>query len=151
MAAVVLLFLALGMIPLFQQAIVSNRGGLEYTEVSQYATSRVEELLQLPFDHPLLEVTAADERVHGEYFSRADERWIDYDPSNDPPDPATWTRVTQIQDFSVDDLTTPLDAGAPPSQVHLKQITVTVESEREAAGALGPGKSIRVRTYKSQG
>ena len=46
------------------------------------------------------------------------------------------------------DLTAPLADTAPPANVHLKEITVTVQSTR--SGPLGVGKAITVRHFKSQ-
>ena len=63
-------------------------------------------------------------------------------------DSAIWTRTTTIRQFSVTDLTAPLADTAPAANVHLKEITVAVESAR--GGPLGVGKRITVRLFKSQ-
>ena len=146
-AAVILLVIALGMVPLFTRAITSNVEGFENTEVSNYARSRAEEFLQYPFNSPQLTVEAGkDVREIKDFYSQDQHAWVDPEPTDEV---VLFTRTTQIRQFGINDLENPLDGGALPTAVHLKEITVTLEG-RGINDAFGTGKKITVRTLKSQ-
>lgn len=145
-AAVLLLMIAVGILPMFTRSIVSNAEGFDHSQVTNFARTRAEEFFQLPFDNPDLTVTAGTELVFDEYYSQSTSKWVD--GAAPPEDTALWTRTTTVRQFSVTDLTTPLADTAPAGNVHLKEITVTVRSPR--AGPLGVGKEITVRLFKSQ-
>ena len=146
-AAVLLLLIAIGVLPMFTRSMVSNAEGFDHSRVANFARGRAEEFYQLPFDSPELTLAAGNELVFDEHYSQNKKRWVDGAAVEDG-DTALWTRTTTIRQFGVDDLTTPLAATAPDINVHLKEITVAVESER--AGPLGVGKRITVRLFKSQ-
>ena len=59
-AAALLLIIALGILPLFSRSIISNRQGLDSTEVSNMARTQMEEYAQLPFNHLMLTVPDGD-------------------------------------------------------------------------------------------
>ena len=145
-AAVLLLMIAIGVLPLFTRSIISNAEGFDHTRVTSFARARAEEFMQLPWDNPNLELMAGTERVFDEYYSQSSSAWVDGVAPAD--DPALWIRTTTIRQFNADDLATPLDDTAVPENVHLKEITVAVQSTR--AGPLGVGKQITVRLFKSQ-
>ena len=146
-AAVLLLLIAVGVLPMFTRSMVNNAEGFDHSRVANFARGRGEEFFQLPFDSPELTLTAGTERVFDEHYSQNKKKWVDGATAEDG-DSALWTRTTTIRQFGVDDLTTPLAATAPDINVHLKEITVAVQSER--AGPLGVGKRITVRLLKSQ-
>jgi prepilin-type N-terminal cleavage/methylation domain-containing protein len=153
-AAGILLVVALGVLPIFAQAIVNNRAGADYTQATNYAKSELERLYALPFSNPLLQVVG-DETERVQYFSLAQQKWIDGEaPTADPP---LWTRTTTIRQYGLGGLvdldkdgTTddPLPGGTPDTFVHVKEIEVRVESGR-SGGPLGAGKRITLRVYKS--
>ncbi len=138
--------IAIGVLPLFTRSIVSNVEGFDHTQVAGFARDRGEEFIQLPFDSPELKLLTGTERVFDEYYSQNDSRWID--GTAPPEDTALWTRTTTIRQFDVTDLTTPLADTTPVENVHLKEITVAVQSTR--SGPLGLGKQITVRLFKAQ-
>ena len=146
-AAVLLLMIAVGILPMFTRSIVSNAEGFDHSQVANHARARAEEFFQLPFDSPDLTPTAGTELVFDEYYSKNESEWVD-GATVELDDNALWTRTTTIRQFNVDDLTTPLDASAASANVHLKEITVNVQSTR--GGPLGVGKRITVRVFKSQ-
>lgn len=172
-AGVLLMAIALGILPLFTRALRENRSGAESTDVSNVARSQVEEFLQLPWGSPKLVLVAGDAnggtvKVFGDFFSDADKRWKacndplppDCDPANclvPVADPARWTRTTCIRQFSNEDVTDDgvlsdaeaLAFDADPSQIHLKEIVVRVQSVGQSA-VFGPAKRLTVRTLKSQ-
>lgn len=146
-AALILLVIALGMVPLFTRSITSNVEGFENTEVSNFARSRAEEFLQYPFNSPRLTVPVGQDTLTvKDYYSNRDDKWVDTLPSGDVE---LFTRTTEIRQFGINDLDNPLSGGADPTAIHLKEITVTVEG-RGIADAFGTGKKITVRTLKSQ-
>jgi Tfp pilus assembly protein PilV len=145
-AAVLLLMIAVGILPMFTRSIVSNAEGFDHSQVANFARGRAEEFFQLPFNSPELTLLVGVDRVFDEYYSQNTRSWVD--GAVPVGDNALWTRTTTIRQFSVTDLTAPLADTAPPANVHLKEITVTVQSTR--SGPLGVGKAITVRHFKSQ-
>lgn len=144
-ASVILLVISLGMVPLFTRAIGSNRSGFDYTQVSNFARSRAEEFFQYPFNSAQLTIAAGNtERKVTDYFSSQNHDW---EASLTSGDFALFTRTTTIRQFGVLDLKTPLDGGAPPAGVHLKEITVAITGQDVP---LSTGKAITVRLLKSQ-
>lgn len=146
-ASVILLVIALGLVPLYTRSIRSNTDGFDYTRVSNMAKSRAEEYMQLPFDDPLLIVPGGtDQSVANDFYSQQQHEWFPAIPDGDA---ALFSRTTTVRQFSIGDVTTPLDGNAGPNAVHLKEITVAVQGNR-AGAAFGPGKTIVVRVFKSQ-
>ncbi len=153
-AGVILLVIALGLLPLYTRSVRSNVEGFDYTQVSNFAKSRAEELLQLPFNSPRLTVSAGQEQEEvQDFYSQKEHRWIDkaaWPAAESGGDTALFTRTATIRQFSITDLLNPLPGDAPPDAVHLKEITVAVQGSREVGHAFGSGKAIAVRVLKSQ-
>jgi type II secretory pathway pseudopilin PulG len=152
-AALILMVVALGVLPLFSRAMASNLSGSESTSLANMAATRAEELYQLAFDHDLLTVpVGATEVISDEVWTAEQKRWIGGDELG--TDTALWTRQTRVRQFNVNDLLdadpTPLDGGAPAGSVHVKEIEVEVRTARQGSVALGPAKSLRVRLFKAQ-
>lgn len=162
LASLILLLIAVGILPLFTRAMASNVAGSDSTYVSNMATERTEEFLQLNFDaEPLRLDDGATSRVYNEVHIRDypsagssdyEEVWIDGTLADVPAeDRAQWTRVTTIRQYSITDLATPLPGtpGTDPNgAVHVKEIEVAVAGLREG-GPIGASKEITVRTLKS--
>ena len=153
-AAAILLVVALGVLPIFSQAIVNNRAGADYTQVTNIAKSELERLYSLPFWSPELEVAGA-ETVRPEYFSQKDQKWVDGNASSS--DPALWTRTTFIRQYGLGGIVDtdkdgkldgPLPGGTPSAQVHVKEIEVRAGSGF-GGGPLSRGKRITLRVYKA--
>jgi len=146
-ASVIMLVIALGMVPLFTRSISSNIEGFESTEVANHAKSRAEEFLQYGFNAPRLTVPFGQDALEVvDYYSNAQERWVDTVPSGEV---SLFTRTTRVRQFGFNDLTTPLSGSTPSDGVHLKEITVTIQGAG-LNGAFGTGKQISVRVFKSQ-
>jgi prepilin-type N-terminal cleavage/methylation domain-containing protein len=153
-AAVILLVVALGILPLFAQAIANNRAGADSTQVTNIAKSELERLYSLPLWSPELEVVGP-ETVRPAYFSLKDQKWVaGTAPADDPP---LWTRTTTLRQYGLGGIVDadkdgkldgPLPGGTPQAQVHVKEIEVRAESGR-GAGPLGGGKRITLRVYKA--
>jgi len=150
-ASVIMLFVALGIITLFTMSAASNLQGSESTKAANYARERLELLWQVPFSDPQLTITgSATDKKSYEYYDVLTRKWVTM-AGPTPPGSATWTRVTTVRQFAVDNLTTPLsgDIGvANPQQVQMKEIKVEVHNGR-VGGALGGGKELTLLAYRS--
>jgi prepilin-type N-terminal cleavage/methylation domain-containing protein len=147
-AAAIFLILALGILPLFTQAIRSNASGRDATDVSNFGKSKVEELLDVPFD-TLVVPNGQTQGVTTEYWSSSAKAWKTGTPSID----AIWFRTTTIRQFSLGDLLDngiadkPLPGGTPVEQVHFKEIVVEVRGLPR--GPLAGGSTLTVRRLRA--
>lgn len=151
-AAAIFLIIALGILPLFTQAIRNNMAGRDATDVSNLGKSRVEELLQVPFD--ALQVPAAGTvGVLTEFYSQRDRQWKTFTPPLPTDDPALWLRTTRVRQYSLSDLlddgvaNNPLPGNTPVLQIHFKEIEVEVRSANK--NPLGSGKSLTLRRLRA--
>jgi hypothetical protein len=146
------LAIALGVVPMFTQSMVSNSSGNDSTKASNFARARTEELMQLPFNHLDLTIEAGAEKMTQDYYSTVDASWRPY------PIPAgktaEWSRVTTIRQYNVDaldddlvEVSEALPADTDPSFVHIKEIQVGVAQ----VGGLfnSAAKQVTVRTLRS--
>lgn len=157
-AAVILLVILLGIVPLFLRASVNRQAGRESTSVGSFARSRAETLLQLPFEHEAVSVPPGQAALEvTEYLDPDTDEWSLDDALADE---AAWVRTTRVEQFGTadlldgdtdgdgDSLDTPLPGGTNPRSVQLKQIEVAVTSPREA-GPFGAGEELTVRVLKA--
>jgi len=157
-AAVILLVVLLGIIPLFLRSMSNRQAGLESTAVGSYARTRAETLLELPFDHPELTVPAGNTELEVvEYLPLGDREWTT--DAAQAPD-AAWVRTTHVRQFGTgdlldgdtdgdgDSLDQPLPGGTNPRSVQIKEIEVAIKSNREA-GPLEAGEELTVRVLKA--
>lgn len=157
-AAVLLLFILLGILPLFLRSSVNRVAGREATDVGSFARSSAEALLQLPFDHQDVSVPPGDaELVLVDYLLPGSEVW-----TRDPgaADQAQWVRTVRVRQFGTgdlldgdsdgdgDDLDDPRPGGSDPRSIQLKEIEVAVTSPRDG-GPFGAGEEITVRVLKA--
>lgn len=154
-AAGILLIVALGILPIFSQAIVNNRSGADYTTATNHAKSELERLFALPFSSPELDLAGAAAAVRTEFFSQATQQWVGTVASDDQ---AVWTRTVTIRNFGLGGMVDfdqdgtvdgPLGAGAAQSSIHAKEIEVQVVSGRVTGNVFGVGKRITLRVFKA--
>ncbi len=103
-AAAILLIIALGLLPLFTQAIVNNSLGNDYTQASTHSKVELETLQKMPFEN--LDLALADGQLQAVRASYLEQgivghpvgplRWL-----ADEPDGPLWTRTTQIRQYNV--------------------------------------------------
>lgn len=148
-AAAIFLIIAVGVLPLFVQSMRNNVAGRDATDISHVAKSRVEELLQVPYE-TLQIPPGSTESVVEEHWSSTTKSWKTGTPTaND----AVWLRTTRIRQFELADLTadgvanTPLDGGTPAGRVHFKEIVVEIRSASE--NILSSGKSLTLRMLRA--
>lgn len=156
-AFTILLISIIGILPMFMRSIMNNHAGNSYTRLSHSGRSQVEELFQLDFDDPRLQIPAGQTEASIEqYWSAEEEIWKDGVP---PAGTYPWTRRTTVRQYGIDAVDTTLssldfnhagalDGGLVNEFVHLKEITVEVMSQ--GAGSLGPRRDLVLRTLKAK-
>jgi Tfp pilus assembly protein PilV len=151
-AALLFLAVALGVVPMFTQSMISNTSGNDSTKAANFARARAEELTQIPFNHEDLTVELGSDKTLQEYYTSSDAQWHVYPiPVGTIPE---WTRTTIVRQYNVDALddddvqiAEALPAGSDPSFIHLKEIQVTVEQ----GGSIftSSAKAITVRKLRA--
>ena len=157
-ASLLLIFIVLGIVPLFVRSMANNSGGNTFNQLNNFGKSQVEEIFQLDFDHPRLTIPAGETEVKIEdYWSAADKTWkAGPTPAGET---ALWLRTTTVRQFSVaavDKVRKTLDfesasalgGGAAGSNVHLKEIIVEIRNA--SSGPLGPQRTLELRTLKAK-
>ncbi len=148
-AALILLFIALGLIPLFARSLRDNAAGSDSTQASNHSKARLEEYLQLPFNNQSLTLASGsttlgsnDSWAQGAYgdIGDADEGWWPGAPTNRGR--LLWGRNTTVRQYGITDLDdgrldNPLPGGTQPIFVHLKEVEVRMETERDQGNAVG--------------
>ena len=155
-ASFLLVTVLLAIVPLFMRSIQNNAAGNDHSQISNYSKSQVEELFQLDFDSPRLDIPAGQTEVStDEHWSRADHEWKAGLPVSGL---SPWIRTTTVRQYNISAIdsdptnfdfakTGALDGGAGAGSVHLKEIIVSVRSN---SGALGPSRRIVLRTLKAK-
>lgn len=148
-AALILLFIALGLIPLFARSLRDNSSGNDSTQASNHGKARLEEYLQLPFNNQALTLAAGattlgtnESWAQGGYadIGDADEGWWPGVPAGRGR--LLWNRSTTVRQYGISDLDdgrldNPLPGGTQPIFVHLKEVEVRLETERDRGNAVG--------------
>jgi Tfp pilus assembly protein PilV len=159
-AALILLFIALGLIPLFARSLRDNTSGNDSTQASNHGKAKLEEYLQLPFNNQSLALAPASTSVTvGESWAQGDatqvgdanEGWWAGAPAGRGK--LLWSRQTVVRQYGITDLDDgklgdPLPGGTEPVFVHLKEVEVRLESEREPGNPLGGGRVVTFRMVK---
>jgi Tfp pilus assembly protein PilV len=146
-AAVLLLFVALSLVPVFTMAARSNVTGQDNTKAANFARERLEQIWALSLDDPMIAVTSGTATNIDEYYLDSTRTWTLL--SGTVPASASWTRRTTIRNFTEANLTTPLPA-ASSNGTEMKEITVEVRSTRDKAGPFGGGKTVSILAYKGK-
>lgn len=146
-AAGILFIVAIGLIPLFSRALISNQAGADATRSSQEGISQVERLYQLDFNNAVLNPGTSDE-----YYLKSDGLWHAGTPPAGVVTP--WTRTTTVQQFNLGDLDDDgvfngsVPAGPDPVFIHIKQIDVRVVAGRDPRNPIGTRRGLTLRTLK---
>lgn len=167
-AAALLMFIALGLIPLFVRSIRNNETGSDYSAGSNGSKSGLEVSSQIDIKSKTLEVpSGATEVVVRDSWTQGDPTRIG-DPNEGTwwPDAPTdkglilWRRETTTHDFSMGDLDKQREdytldpderevgtGSAPNPFAQLKEVEVILESESDSA-ILGGGRRVSFRSLK---
>ncbi|HEX6898783.1 MAG TPA: prepilin-type N-terminal cleavage/methylation domain-containing protein [Thermoanaerobaculia bacterium] len=160
-AAAILLIIALGLIPLFTRSILDNNSGNDATQATNHGKTRLEDLIQIPFNHQRLDVPAGSqvgqsvETWTSGALNRAgdaNERWWDGATPPVGSGEVLWTRTTRVRQFSVNDLDdgvldNPQPGGTQPIFVQLKELEVQLENGKRGT-LLGGSQALTVRVVK---
>lgn len=154
-AAGILLFILLGLLPIFTRSAVSNSSGNQYTQLTNAAKSELERLIDLPIDNAEVVLpNGANSLVTTTYYSGVTKTWVDATTlgSEEP----IWNRKVTIQQCDligfVDGRCATLQPGGvvPPAQ--LRQIDVEVSPGRTgtstALALLGLTKKVTLSSIK---
>jgi type II secretory pathway pseudopilin PulG len=160
-AAAILLIIALGLIPLFTRSILDNNSGNDATQATNHGKTRLEDLIQLPFNHQRLDVPAGaqvgqsvESWTTGALDQAGDpnERWWDGASPPAGSGEVLWRRTTRVRQFSVNDLDdgvldNPQPGGTQPIFVQLKELEVQLENGKRGT-LLGGNQALTVRVVK---
>lgn len=146
-AALLLLVIVVGTIPLFTRSMLNNVQGDEGSRANNIAIDNLETLLSLPFDSLPMSLPAGNTTL-----TRSDALLLEanlwHDAGTIPSgDRARYLRNSTLRQYNVDDildngaLDNPLPGGFTPSQVHLKVVDVEVANPRRAGS---PPYRVRV-------
>lgn len=158
-AALILLFVILGVLPLISQSMLNNLQGNDASAQTSASADGTERLLSLPFNAAELTVPAgATSLLNEEVYAFEHGLWTpaatfatDY-----PGDIAQFTRRATIEQFNAlefddDDTTldTPLDGSTDPGFVHIKRITMEIQNERMFVFGTASGnyRIVTLHTY----
>lgn len=148
-AAVLLLVIALGLVPLFTRAMIDNANGRDATTATNFDRSQIETLSAIPFHFAPLTLPANSTVLQTDAsWSRGDPK-VDNDTSEGwqaglVANTATtrWTRTTRVRQFGILDLAdgvldNPLPGNSVDAVVQLKEIEVSVQGYNTGSNVLG--------------
>lgn len=160
-AATLMIFIALGILPLFTRSVVSVRRGANATEVGNINRTAVEEYFQLAFNSPELTIDAGTEKITEQKFLAHSRQWVPQSNPELPADPAIWYRTTTVRQYgwnAVSELPTDdtvltvdpslaLPAGSSGADIILKEIIVDIDQSADP-GIFGDAQ-LTVRIFKT--
>ena len=137
-ASFMLLIVVVGLVPLIAQSIRSNESAEETSDLVRATQLQMEGLVQLPFNHADLTIANGSSLQ----TTTAIMPTVSYETDNPnqtqnhPVDSRSTIRQFNIAaiDDGVLDENDALDAGAPPSLVHFKQIVLEVRRDNYTSG-----------------
>ena len=157
-AAVILLVISLGLIPLFSRSIGNNLTGNDALQSTNFGRAELEEMIQLPFNNQSLTVpvgntqgSAVQSWTQGSTsVGDANEGWA----AGSAPTgrgAVLWRRTVRVRQYGVSDLedgqlNNALPGGTQPIFVHLKEVEVQLDSGR--LGGLVPSRPLTLRVLK---
>jgi len=168
-AATVLGFIAIGILPLFTQAMVNNQQGSDSTTVTTFSKTDLESLDAIPWDATAITIPAgATSQVVVDWYVQqsagtiggTNASWVvtctgtttvcanAVPPTG--PGQVLWKRTVTVQQYNVNDLTfaKPEDGNTAADFVHLKRIQVVVQRPR-AGLAVTSGKAITLQLLRA--
>lgn len=164
-----------GLLPLFMRSVVQNIEGRESTVAGNHGRSEMETFSELSFNNWELNIIAGTERTSQMFYTngavdvRGDESWVATVPGGEI---APWTRNTTIRQFGINGIVdsdldgvidqilgledddfdgefdNPLTVGTIPGAIHLKQLEVQIQGEKEWSRG-GDAAEITVETLKA--
>jgi type II secretory pathway pseudopilin PulG len=152
----ILLIVMIGILPLFTRAIIDNTAGSDYTRVTQYSKSKIEDFAKSALNVGLYTIPGGSTSTTiDEYLDPVSQTW---QPVSGPlPVNVEWRRTSTLQQYGFTDLLdngildTPLDGAVPWD---FRQLQVNVYNMNKTynptgAGAFGARRQATVRYLKS--
>jgi len=158
-AAVILLFVILGVLPLMSQSMKNNLLGNDASNQTNASVDGLERRLSVPFNSADMVVPpGSTSLVAQDVFTLDSNRWIDKATFDLAPagDTAQYTRTAVVEQFGAIDFddgnktfVTALDGDALTGAVHFKRVTMTIQNERlfVFGTASGAYEVVTVQTY----
>lgn len=162
-AALILLFVILGVLPLISQSMANNVLGNDSTMQAQAAIDGLEDFSSLPFNAEVYSVPAGStSATFADVFTLNSNRWIDKATFDLAPgsDEAQFTRTATLEYFGAsgivnddeDELLGALDGSVAtddPGSFHFKRLRVRIQNERFALPGTDSGAYdvVLIQTY----
>lgn len=133
-ASLLLLFILIGVLPLFSRSMMNNIQGNDASNVTNAAVQGVESLFTLPFNNDQISLPVGQTLVERQQFFTLDgNQWLDTVPSGDT---AQYERVLRLRQYSFADVAedgtfdVPLDGGAEPGNIQFKAFEMEITNDR---------------------
>lgn len=147
-ASVLLLFIVIGVLPLFSRSMMNNIQGNDASNVTNAAVESFETLFAVPFNNDLISLPAGQTLIQRQdFYSLKTNRWLTVIPAGDR---AQYQRTLNLRQFSFADVAedgifdTPLDGGAEPGNIQFKSFELEIGNNRSIDAPL-----YRVRALQS--
>lgn len=159
-AAALLVFILIGVLPLFERSRLNLLQGNDASSVANAAIDATDRLLAMPFNSQLTNIPEAAggppyQLEATEYWLLQGNRWVP-DVTVYPTDRAQFTRSTTIEQYQITDLiedgtldeSESLPGTALPGSVQIKRFVTEVVNARTAlVGAPTTYRVITIQTY----
>ncbi|KAB2962209.1 MAG: hypothetical protein F9K16_09730 [Thermoanaerobaculia bacterium] len=165
-AAALLVFIILGVLPLFERARLNLLQGNDATSVANAVIDGTDSLLSMPFNSQLTNIPpgpwppppgdptgpTTPKLIATDFYLLQGNRWVT-DLTPFPTDRAQFTRTMMIEQFQITDLledgelNNALPDTAPPGTVQVKRFTSEIVNARTALA--GAPTTYRVITYQT--
>lgn len=133
-ASMLLLFIVIGVLPLFSRSMMNNIQGNDASNVTNAAVQGFESLFTLPFNNDFVSLPAGQTLLERrQFYTLEGNQWLDTLPSGQQ---AQYERVLRLRQYSFADVAddgtfdTPLDGGAEPGNIQFKAFEMEVSNNR---------------------
>jgi len=150
-AAVLLLIVILGVLPLVTRGVMNNLQGNDASNEANATVDGIERLVALPWDNIALQLVPGKTSLPStDFFALGANSWGSTVPSGDR---AQYIRNVQVEWFGANDLEfddsldTPLDGGVGGGGVQIKRITLQMQNARRYFRGPSTYRVIALQTY----
>jgi len=133
-ASVLLLFILIGVLPLFSRSMMNNIQGNDASNLSNAAVESFETLFTVPFNNDLVSLPVGQTLVERQqFYSLKTNQWLTAIPSGDQ---AQYQRTLRLRQYSFADVAedgtfdSPLDGGAEPGNIQFKAFELEIANNR---------------------
>lgn len=133
-ASMLLLFIVIGVLPLFSRSMLNNIQGNDSSNFANAAVDSLESLFSVPFNNELITVPVGETLVERrQFFTLTGNQWLATVPSGEQ---AQYERLLRLRQYSFADVAedgdfdTPLDGGAEPGNIQFKAFELEITNNR---------------------